>query len=210
MKTIVSNKQSWFNKIKLTKDDEVYVGIDVHKKSYAVAVWLNAAPAIDFVMPADNQKVLTMLDKLRIALKQVVYEAGPTGYSLARLLQDAKLPIRVIAPQRPRDNPPEKARPTNSIAASWLNMPQKVCFVQLQFPQNSRKLTVSYFDFESSWLKNKEDSSCKSKVSFCSMGYQILQVSNPGLSLPLRSSILSFYQTSCGIVLTSSLTNWPS
>jgi len=43
MKTIVSNKQNWFNKIKLTKDDEVYVGIDVHKKSYAVAVWLNDA-----------------------------------------------------------------------------------------------------------------------------------------------------------------------
>jgi len=100
MKTIVSNKQNWFNKINLTKDDEVYVGIDVHKKSYAVAVWLNNAPAIDFVMPADNQKVLTMLDKLRIALKQVVYEAGPTGYSLARLLQDAKLPIRVIAPSK--------------------------------------------------------------------------------------------------------------
>jgi len=37
MKTIVSNKQNWFNKIKLTKDDKVYVGIDVHKKSYAVA-----------------------------------------------------------------------------------------------------------------------------------------------------------------------------
>ena len=100
MKTIVSNKQNWFNKINLTKDDEVYVGIDVHKKSYAVAVWLNDAPAIDFVMPADNQKVLTMLDKLRIALKQVVYEAGPTGYSLARLLGDAKLPIRVIAPSK--------------------------------------------------------------------------------------------------------------
>ena len=82
MKTIVSNKQNWFNKIKLTKDDEIYIGIDVHKKSYAVAVWLNDAPAIDFVMPADNQKVLTMLDKLRIALKQIVYEAGPTGYSL--------------------------------------------------------------------------------------------------------------------------------
>ena len=100
MKTIVSNKQNWFNKIKLTKDDKVYVGIDVHKKSYANAVWLNDAPAIDFVMPADNQKVLTMLDKLRIALKQVVYEAGPTGYSLARLLGDAKLPIRVIAPSK--------------------------------------------------------------------------------------------------------------
>ena len=100
MKTIVSNKQNWFNKINLTKDDEIYIGIDVHKISHHIAVWLNDAPAIDFVMPADNQKILTMLEKLCIAIKLIVYEAGPTGYSLARLLQDAKLPIRVIAPSK--------------------------------------------------------------------------------------------------------------
>ena len=100
MTRIVSNKQNCFNKINPTKDDEVYVGIDVHKKSYAVAVWLNNAPAVDFVTPADNQTVLSMLNKLRIALKQVVYEASPTGYSLARLLHQAALPIRVVAPSK--------------------------------------------------------------------------------------------------------------
>lgn len=108
MTRIVSNKQNWFNKINLTKDDEVYVGIDVHKKSYAVAVWLNNAPAVDFVTPADNQTVLSMLNKLRIALKQVVYEAGPTGYSLARFLHQAALPIRVVAPSKtPRQSAPD-------------------------------------------------------------------------------------------------------
>ena len=86
MAKIISNKQNWFNKINLTKDDRLYVGVDVHKKSYAVAVWLNNALAVDFVMPADNLQLASMLEKLRIALKQVVYEAGPTGYSLARTL----------------------------------------------------------------------------------------------------------------------------
>ncbi len=98
MKATLSNKQKWFNKINLTADDELYVGIDVHKKSYHIALWLNNAPAINFVMPPDNKKVVKMLLKVRIALKCIVYEAGPTGYNLARALQKDKLPVQIIAP----------------------------------------------------------------------------------------------------------------
>jgi transposase len=100
MKKRLSKKQVFFNKINLTKDDDVYVGIDAHKESYSVAIWLNDAPAIDFVMPADNTKVLKLLEKVRIGLKMVVYEAGPTGYTLARYLQKAALPIKVVAPSK--------------------------------------------------------------------------------------------------------------
>ena len=96
----LSKKQMFFNKINLTKDDEIYVGLDVHKASYSVAIWLNDAPTIDFVMPADNKKLITLLDKLRTALKMVVYEAGPTGYGLARQLQKDSLPVKVIAPSK--------------------------------------------------------------------------------------------------------------
>lgn len=73
-------------------------GIDVHKESYGVALWLNDTPAIDFIMPADNEKLLKLLEKVRIALKRIVYEAGPTGYSLARTLQKANLPTIIVAP----------------------------------------------------------------------------------------------------------------
>lgn len=100
MKARLSKKQEWFKKINLTKDDEVYVGIDVHKGSHSVAIWLNDTPAIDFVMPADNKKLVKLLEKLCIALKMVVYEAGPTGYSLARQLHKASLPVKVIAPSK--------------------------------------------------------------------------------------------------------------
>src|SRR4030043_1826306 len=93
MKTNLSKKQLWLNKINLTRDDELYIGIDVHKKSYHVAFWLNHAPAIDFVMPPDNAKLIDTLNKLRVALRMVVYEAGPTGYSLARMLQQADVPV---------------------------------------------------------------------------------------------------------------------
>lgn len=100
MKTRLSKKQEWFKRINLTKDDEVYVGIDVHKKSHSVAIWLNDTPAIDFVMPADNKKLIKLLEKLRIATKMIVYEAGPTGYNLARLLKKVSLPVKVIAPSK--------------------------------------------------------------------------------------------------------------
>jgi len=98
MKPRLSKKQQWFKQIHLTQDDQLYVGIDVHKDSYHLAFWLNDRLAIDFVMPANNQQVLATLQKLRIAVKTIVYEAGPTGYSLARLLQKHHLPIEVIAP----------------------------------------------------------------------------------------------------------------
>jgi transposase len=101
--TKVSNKLTWFKTIHLTEQDLVYVGLDVHKKSIYVAIWLNGQLGLTFVMPANVGKVVGMLEPLRVALKKVVYEAGPTGFGLARALQKAGLPVGVVAPaQTPR------------------------------------------------------------------------------------------------------------
>ena len=100
MKKTLSKKQQFFNKVNLTSDDRLYIGVDVHKYSYAVALWLNDAPAIDFKMPADNSKLLRLIEKVTPAIRAVVYEAGPTGYALARTLQRAQLPVKVIAPSK--------------------------------------------------------------------------------------------------------------
>ncbi|MHC4474472.1 MAG: hypothetical protein ACYTEL_02425 [Planctomycetota bacterium] len=43
----LSKKQRWFKEIELS-DDEIYVGIDAHKDSCSVAIWLNNAPALDY------------------------------------------------------------------------------------------------------------------------------------------------------------------
>jgi len=119
MKRMISKKQAWLKKICLTKDDDLYVGIDAHKKSLHVALWLNDAPAIDFVMPPDGTKLVEMLNKLRPALRMVVYEAGPTGYSLARTLHQANLPVSVVAPSKtPRQAAPDSK--TDSLDARKL------------------------------------------------------------------------------------------
>ena len=36
----LSKTQQFFNNIKMTSDDELYIGLDVHKSSYSVALWL--------------------------------------------------------------------------------------------------------------------------------------------------------------------------
>jgi transposase len=117
--TTVSKKQKWFNTIRLTQDDDLYIGIDAHKKSLHVALWLNDAPAIDFVSPPDNEKLIDTLNNLRPALRMVVYEAGPTGYSLARAMQNADLPVSIVAPSKtPRQAAPDSK--TDSLDARKL------------------------------------------------------------------------------------------
>lgn len=96
----VSKVQSFFNNAHLSDTDELFIGIDTHKKTYHVALYLNDAPALDFVMPADPDPFIRQIKPVQRAIKGIVYEAGPTGYSLARLLQKYHLPVMVAAPSK--------------------------------------------------------------------------------------------------------------
>ncbi len=80
------------------KGDVIHVGIDVHKRSYHMAVWKNGKLASDWTMPSSDQMMVSILEPAREALQNVVYEAGPTGYGLARKLMAAGFPCRIVAP----------------------------------------------------------------------------------------------------------------
>ncbi len=67
---------SFFKNVKLTKDDEVYVGVDVHKKSYHVALYLNDAPAVDFRMQSESKQLNNKLQPVAESIKKIVYETG--------------------------------------------------------------------------------------------------------------------------------------
>ena len=116
MKQRLSNKHKWLKSVNLTADDDLYIGIDTHKKPFHVALWLNDAPAIDFVTTAHIAKLIEILDKLRPAIKRIVYEAGPTGYALARALQKAHLPVNVVAPSKTPRKPAGDSK-TDSLGA---------------------------------------------------------------------------------------------
>lgn len=100
MQKRLTKKERFFNNITLAADDDVYVGIDVHKINCHIAIWLNNGIALTFVTPSDNLMIAHTLGKLAPGLKKIVYEAGPTGFSLARTLEAFLLPVAVIAPSK--------------------------------------------------------------------------------------------------------------
>jgi len=82
----------------VTKDDVVCVGLDVHVKSFHVAIWKNGQIVWQGVIPAKAEVLIKLLAGVRAGLKKVVYEAGPTGYGLARALAREGIPVEVAAP----------------------------------------------------------------------------------------------------------------
>ena len=69
---------------------KAFVGLDVHKKTIHVALWAGGRIVATWVMPAQVDKVVAMLLPHRSAIRQMVYEAGPTGYALARAARHAE------------------------------------------------------------------------------------------------------------------------
>ncbi len=84
--------------IRLAKGEMIHVGIDVHKKTYHIALHsLQRGPLTTWVQPASPEVVLEWLRPIREHIAGVVYEAGPTGFDLARRLQAEKIPVKIVA-----------------------------------------------------------------------------------------------------------------
>jgi transposase len=84
-----------------THDSEPFwVGIDVHKRSYHLALLRSDAKTFTLVTPACPEKLVEQLRHLDIIIAGVVYEAGPTGFCLARTLQTNDFQVIVAAPSK--------------------------------------------------------------------------------------------------------------
>jgi transposase len=77
-----------------------WVGVDVHKSSYAVAILDEEGQRFEFSTLAEPKKLLLQLLQMGMIIKALVYESGPTGYSLAWACQESGVPIVVAAPSR--------------------------------------------------------------------------------------------------------------
>jgi transposase len=95
------SKVSHFNSfVESFSDQPVYIGIDVHKNSYHIGMVRLDGPAVDSVCPANPADVLHLVGRLNAPLGAVAYEAGPTGFGLARFLEAAGHRVIVVAPSR--------------------------------------------------------------------------------------------------------------
>lgn len=87
--------------IRLAPGEAAHVGVDVHKASYSVALYSDGRGLIaTWVQPARPEVLIERLRPLREGIAQVVYEAGPTGFGLARRLRAEGFEAQVIAPSK--------------------------------------------------------------------------------------------------------------
>lgn len=85
----------------MDKGIKVFVGLDVHKDTIAVAVGRADEEAVGYVVTVghDVAKLLKVLARYGApGTVKVVYEAGPTGYGLYRRLRDKGYGVQVVAP----------------------------------------------------------------------------------------------------------------
>src|SRR3954462_12652776 len=86
---------------RLEEGEAVHVGVDTHKASYSVALFSDGRGLITtWVQPARPEVLLERLRPLREGIARVVYEAGPTGFGLARRLRAEGFNAQVIAPSK--------------------------------------------------------------------------------------------------------------
>jgi transposase len=78
--------------------DVVFAGLDVHKRTVCIAVMVNGEIVKTWTVPYDVTAVGRSLEAYRPGLRGIVYEAGVTGFSLARALKAAGYPATVVAP----------------------------------------------------------------------------------------------------------------
>ncbi len=85
----------------LEPGEAVHVGVDVHKASYSVALYSEGRGVLTtWVQPARPEVLLERLRPYREGVARVVYEAGPTGFGLARRLRAEGYEVQVIAPSK--------------------------------------------------------------------------------------------------------------
>jgi transposase len=86
-------------RIALGESEKLHVGIDVHQRACHLTLWsLARGPISHWVAPADTPALVRSLAAMRPHIERVVYEAGPTGFTLARALRAAGLRADVVAP----------------------------------------------------------------------------------------------------------------
>lgn len=77
-----------------------WIGVDVHKNSYSVALRRSDNAHLTWTCPASPKLLVDQVRRFGIHVGAVAYEAGPTGFSLARELRSAGLNVIVAAPSR--------------------------------------------------------------------------------------------------------------
>lgn len=78
----------------------IWVGVDVHKKTYAVAILSDNGVRHYFTTPADSAGLLEQFSSRGVIITALTYEAGLTGFGLYRACKKAGINALVVSANR--------------------------------------------------------------------------------------------------------------
>lgn len=82
----------------IAKEKHVWMGLDVHKKSFSVAIIDHHEVVHQSTLPMEKRHVRALLGRLKDCDIDAVYEAGPTGYKMLRWLREFGCDAIMCAP----------------------------------------------------------------------------------------------------------------
>ena len=81
-------------------DSPVFIGVDVHKLKYHAALVTSGGMGKTWSCGADPKRFVAQIKGFGVKIALVAYEAGPTGFGLARALKSAGMAVVVVAPSK--------------------------------------------------------------------------------------------------------------
>jgi len=91
----------------------IYMGIDVHEKTYNISLFYQGENILSRQCPADYDSIRKILKKYSSFSCRAVYEAGAFGYGLYDQLKTDGVNVIVTPRQRYYDHRTTKSKPIN-------------------------------------------------------------------------------------------------
>ena len=102
------------------KGAKIWVGVDVHKSTYAVAILSSNGVQHRFTTPSDNEGLIKQFTERGVQITKLAYEAGPTGFGLYRACVSSGIEAMIVSACRiPRA--PTKTPKTDRIDSGKLS-----------------------------------------------------------------------------------------
>ena len=125
------------------KNAKIWVGVDVHKTTYAVAILSSNGIRHRFVTPADNQGLIKQFKDRGIKITKLAYEAGPTGFGLYRACIAAGIDAMVVASCRIPRAPTKTAKTDKLDSANLSEYLAKGFLKPITVPSEAQEATRS-------------------------------------------------------------------
>ena len=154
------------------EDQPFWVGIDVHKRSYYIALRRFDGRCATWVTPADPDTFAEQVFRLGIAVAAVAYESGPTGFVLARTLERAHIPVIVAAASRIPRSVTAGAKCDRLDCVKLADYAAKGMLGRLPYQRRKRKLAVHYCAGGIPWSTRFDAASRESRACCYFLGFR--------------------------------------